>query len=134
MFDANDLVKAIKKAATEAVEAGKPAAFTHGKVVSSNPLIIEVDQKIQLGAKQLELGETIQEYEADIEIELDELEMELELEIEGEEASAHAKGDGKMKGKIKIRRSLDVGADVILVRQQGGQKYTVYDKVMKNGT
>ena len=44
------------------------------------------------------------------------------------------KGIGKMIGKMKVRRSLDVGDEVILVRQQGGQKYIMYDKVRKDVT
>lgn len=134
MRDANDLVKIIRKAAVEAVEAAKPTAFTHGKVISADPLTVEVDQKIRLKPMQMELGETMQEYEVEAELELEELELNLELEIEGEVVAALAKGDGKMKGKIKIRRSLEPGMDVILVRQQGGQKYTVYDKVKKDET
>ena len=60
-----------------------------------------------------------------------ELELELELEIEGEAVAAQAKGEGTVKGKVKIRRGLEAGTEVILMRAQGGQKYTMYDKVKK---
>lgn len=132
MHDTNDLVKLIKKIATEAVEAGKPMNLTFGKVLSPDDLSVDVDQKIQLKEKQLMLGETLREYEAELEVELEEMGLELELEIEGEIVPAVARGKGTVKGKGKILRRLDAGDEVILMRMQGGQKYMVIDKVKKN--
>lgn len=132
MLDSNDLLKVIQRAAVKAVESSKPTAFNYGKVISSEPLIVEVDQKIQLGEKQLSFGESLQEYETEVEVEIEEMELELELQIDGETVKALAKGTGKVKGKGLIKRSLDAGTEVILVRMQGGQKYVVYDKVKKN--
>ena len=132
MLDSSDLMKIFKKAAIEAVKAEKPTEVTYGKVVSAEPLAVEVDAKITLGPKQLAMGETMQEYEAEVEMEVEELELELELVLDKEITAAVAKGNGKMKGKLKLRRSLDVGTEVILVRQQGGQKYMIQDKVKKN--
>ncbi len=132
MRDTNDLVKMIRQAAVEAVRAEKPMEVTHGRVVSTDPLLVEVDQKIQLGEKQLDLGEALQEYEAEVELEVEEMDLELELEIDGKVVSSLAKGTGKLRGKMVTRRGLDVGTDVILMRMQGGQKYTLHDKVKKN--
>lgn len=132
MLDGNDFLKVMRKAAAEAVEAGKPTAFTYGKVISSDPIMVEVDQKIQLSEKQLSFGESMQEYETEVEVEIEEMELELDLQINGETVKALAKGNGKVKGKGLIKRSLDAGAEVILVRMQGGQKYVMYDKVKKN--
>lgn len=132
MRDSNDLVKLIRKIATEAVEAGKPMNLTFGKVISPDDLNVDVDQKIKLKEKQLMLGETLREYEAELEVELEEMELELELEIEGESVAAIGRGKGKVKGKGKILRRLDAGDEVILMRMQGGQKYMVIDKVKKN--
>ena len=133
MLDGNDLLKAIRKAAAEAVEAGKPTAVTYGRITSVEPLMVEVDQKIQLGEKQLSFGEGMQEYETEVEVEIEEMELDLDLQIDGgETVKALAKGSGTVKGKGKIKRCLDAGEEVILVRVQGGQKYVVYDKVKKN--
>lgn len=132
MLDANDLVKVIRQAAVEAVRAEKPMEITHGKVLSVEPLLVEVDQKIKLGEKQLELGETLQEYEAEVELEIEEMELDLMLELDGKSIPAAASGTGKVKGKVKTRRSLEAGMDVILLRMQGGQKYTMHDKVKRN--
>lgn len=132
MLDTNDLVKAFKQAAVEAVKAEKPTEITYGKILSADPLMVEVDQKIRLGENHLARGESLQEYEAAFEMEIEDLELEVELVLDGERVSTTAEGSGKMKGKIKLRRSLDAGGQVILVRMQGGQKYVMYDKVKQN--
>lgn len=43
-----NLTQLIKKAAIEAVEAGKPSDLIFGKVISTNPLRVNVDQKLTL--------------------------------------------------------------------------------------
>lgn len=128
------MVKVLQRAAVEAVRASKPTEVTHGKVVSIEPMQIMVDQKITLGELQLDRGETMEEYMAETELEIEEIDLALTMEIDGKSVMAKVKGSGKMIGKMKARRSLDVGDEVILVRQQGGQKYIMYDKVRKNVT
>lgn len=59
MLDGNDLVKIIKKAATDAVEAAKPTAICYGEVINDDPLEISIDQKITLDEDQLILTNTI---------------------------------------------------------------------------
>ena len=132
MLDSNDLVKAFKQAAVQAMKAEKPMEVAYGKVVLEDPLTVEVDQKVKLGPRQLALGEALQEFEAEFEMEAEELEFKLDLVTEKEATAVMAKGNGKMRGKLKLRRSLDAGTDVILMRMQGGQKYMLYDKVKKN--
>lgn len=129
MLDSNDLLRVIQKAATDAVEARKPTAFIYGKVISDEPLMVEVDQKIQLGESQLVRGESLTEYEGEVEVELEEMELELELEMEDGPVQVKASGKGRVKGKVKMCRLLEAGTEVILVRMQGGQKYIMYDKV-----
>ena len=134
MLDATDMVKVLQRAAVEAVRASKPTEVTHGKVVSTEPMQIMVDQKITLGELQLDRGETMEEYMAETELEIEEIDLALTMEIDGKTVTAKVKGSGKMIGKMKARRSLDVGDEVILVRKQGGQNYIMYDKVRKNVT
>ena len=57
--DANELVDTLKRAAVEAVEAGKPVNVYFGEVVSASPLKINVEQKIILGEKQLILSRNV---------------------------------------------------------------------------
>lgn len=59
MHDTTDLVKLIKKAAYEAVEASQPADFCFGTVKSLSPLSIEIEKKLTLTAPQLVSTETV---------------------------------------------------------------------------
>lgn len=62
MPDANGLVETLKQAALDAVKASKPASIYFGEVVSSVPLKINVEQKMELGEKQLVLTQAVTEY------------------------------------------------------------------------
>lgn len=48
MISIANLAQLIKKAAIEAVEASKPSDLIFGKIVSTNPLKVYVDQKLTL--------------------------------------------------------------------------------------
>ena len=62
MADANELVKAMKKAARDEREASKPVNVFFGEVVSASPLKINVEQKMELGAAQLVLCRNVTDY------------------------------------------------------------------------
>ena len=62
MPDATELTKAIKKAALEALESIKPVNVCFGTVETTNPLTINVEQKMTLGEKQLVLCRNVTEY------------------------------------------------------------------------
>lgn len=104
--DAIDLMKAIKRAAVAAVSATKPVEVCFGNVISASPLKILVDQKMTLGKPQVILSRNVTDFE-------------LKVTIDGETS------------KITVHKGLVVGDNVILVRQQGGQKYVVWDRVGK---
>ena len=59
MHDSKDLLKLIKKAAYEAVEASQPADFCFGTVTKLAPLSIKIEDKLTLTAPQLVCTETI---------------------------------------------------------------------------
>ena len=44
LHDFNDLLVLIKKSAVEAVNSSKPTAIVYGKVISSSPLKINIEQ------------------------------------------------------------------------------------------
>ena len=52
-LDINELVRAVKQAAVEAVKADGPMAVSFGTVTSASPLKIQVDQKKTLTEAQL---------------------------------------------------------------------------------
>ena len=62
LADANELVKAMKKAARDEREASKPVNIFFGKVQSVDPLKINVEQKMVLGESQLVLARNVTDY------------------------------------------------------------------------
>ena len=80
MPDAAGLLKTIKKAAVDAVEANKPVNLCFGIVTNTSPLKINVEQKMELGEAQLLLSRNVTDYT-----------MKLEASMETEPAeSAHS--------------------------------------------
>ena len=53
VYDANDLVKALKQAAVEAVAASCPVMVCTGKVTGVSPLEVQVGQKVTLAGRQI---------------------------------------------------------------------------------
>ena len=126
MPDYTELLKAVKRAAVEAVAAGNPSGVYFGKVISVNPLQIRVDQKMVLGQAQLALTRHVTDYEVPVDVE-----WETEKAEGGSGEGSFSSHTHKMAGakKIMICNGLKAGDQVILMRQQGGQKYIVTDKV-----
>lgn len=107
MRDSKDLIKSIKKAADEAVEASKPVALCFGKVTSVAPLGILVDQKLPITSKQIVMTRNVTDFKTD---------------------TSSRERAGEKTGVI-IHNQLAVGDEVILLRVQGGQKFVVLDKI-----
>lgn len=130
MPDAVEFVKTIKRAALDAVKAEKPVEVCFGKVTSASPLQILVDQKFTLGAAQLVLTRNVTDFKTMITggniqnyyyvgtppntstVPVD---------------PSHRHAIGKIE--ITVHNGLVVGDEVILIRQQGGQKYIVVDRI-----
>ncbi|MCE3203370.1 DUF2577 domain-containing protein [Paenibacillus sonchi] len=91
----------IKKASLGAVGSTNPVAFSYGTVTVAAPLQIQVDQRFILSGAALVLPESV---------------MESKLEWEGRE--------------IVLRRGLEKGDRVLMVRMQGGQSYVVLDRLV----
>jgi len=104
LADAIALMKTIKKAAVEAVAASKPTDIIYGTVLSVNPLQIEVEQKLKLGAAQLILTGNVTDRK-------------ILADFGGE------------KTEITLYNGLTAGESVILIRQTGGQKFIVLDRM-----
>lgn len=130
MADANELVETLKRAAVEAMEAKKPVNVYFGEVVSAAPLQINVEQKMVLGEKQLILSRNVTNFKTSI--------------IGGNiknyyytgsttdsgtapVSPSHVHAVGKIE--ITVHNGLVVGDEVILIRQQEGQKFIVLDRI-----
>lgn len=104
--DFNDLVKIIQKIVIETVNTNYPLSMMYGTVISTSPLKINVEQKMVLDAPFLMLSKSVTYQSTSIII------------------------DGQTK-TITLTNALKVGEQVVLLRQQGGQKFLVLDRVVK---
>ena len=126
MPDYTGLVKAMKQAALEAVDARKPVAAYFGIVQSVDPLKINVEQKLTLSEAQLVLTKAVTDHYVDIETR-----HVTETRSGGSGYPAYAAHDHDYKGRKKIRiyNGLLKGEKVLLLRFQEGQKFVVWDRV-----
>lgn len=131
MPDAVELLKTIKRAALDAVDASKPVQVCFGKVTSTSPLKILVEQKLPLGEGQLVLCRNVTDYVTTVSIP-SEYGWATQNRSGGSGDAAFASHNHNIvisKKKITVHNGLVVGDEVILVRQQGGQKYIVVDRI-----
>lgn len=106
MPDANELLKAMKRAAIDAMESTKPVNICFGEVINTSPLQIDIEQKMVLNKAQLILSRAVTDYTTAIEV-----------QNEGEQRV------------ITMNNALQIGDNVMLIRQLGGQKYFVIDRI-----
>lgn len=139
MPDANEFVKTMKKAAIEAVEAGNPANVCFGKVTHINPIEILVDQKLKLGLAQLVFCRNVTDHMTEVTVQWESERNDTRhrhKESEGSftdyEETPHVHEIEGRKNFL-IHNGLEMGDEVILLRQQGGQKYIVIDRVGEMG-
>jgi len=133
--DMTDIAKIIKRAALEAVNASDPMSIMFGNVICVEPLKINIEQRLTLGAPQLILTNNVRDHE---------LSSTMNWGTE-ETTHTHAYTDNgssavtgstthfhEVKGTktITIHNALVIGDQVMLIRMQGGQKYIVLDKVV----
>jgi hypothetical protein len=114
--DMNDIVRAFKRAAKEAIEAADPTQIQFGKVISVSPLEISVEQKKTLTTAQLILTRNVKDHE---------IEMTVDHVTGAADSHTH---EYKGRKKFIVHNGLKLGDSVILVKMQGGQKYIVLDK------
>ena len=143
MADANELVQSLKKAAVDAMDAMKPVNVYFGEVTATGPLTINVEQKMVLGEAQLVLTRNVTDFDTMVTINL-ESEDDIESHrhnidltdsandrISGMTEKADAKHSHTLTGQkqITIHNALETGDEVIMIRQQEGQKFIVVDRI-----
>ena len=119
MLDSHDFYNAIKTAAMNAVEASKPCDFLFGKVTSVSPLKITIEQKLTLGSAQLVIPRSLTDYTVPVTV---------DWNTEQSDSHKHQVSGQKT---MTIHNELKNGDEVILLKQKGGQKYLVLDRVVK---
>ena len=113
-----DLVGAIKKAALQVFENSDPSTWMLGEVVNDDPLEIQVEQRLTLDEDNLILTRNVTDYMTFA-----------SFNMETKSADGH-KHSITGKYPISIHNSLQEGDLVLLIRQQGGQKFIVIDRVV----
>lgn len=128
-------VEAVKRAAVEAIEAGKPVSFSFGQVISEKPLKIRVDQKTTYTEKMLILTRNVTNFELDANISAVTETISHSHPVKDTytgggtaEAISHSHPITGKK-KLKIQNALVVGDFVLLARMQGGKQFIVLDRI-----
>lgn len=127
-LDINELVRAVKQAAVEAVKADGPMAVSFGTVTSASPLKIQVDQKKTLTEAQLILTNNVRDFAVEMTTLPNFHETETESGGSGDASFASHKHRYQGRKKWKVHLALKAGEKVILLRCDGGQKYIVLDR------
>ncbi len=119
-LDINEMIRAVKRAAIDAVNAQKPCNVFFGTVTKADPLEILVEQKMTLTAAQLVLSRNVTKHEIEVEFTPEEWLTEVEKE--------HKHGV-KGRKKLTLHNELKAGEKVLLLRCAGGQYFVVIDRV-----
>jgi hypothetical protein len=106
----------IKQAALDVIKNSNPTAIQFGTVVSISPLEISVDQRLILTEAFLIVPESMTRFEIDLK--------------HVHTVPGLSTTNESLIEKIVIRKGLESGDKVILLRVQGGQQFVVMDKVV----
>ena len=106
-LDINELVRAVKQAAVEAVKADGPMAVSFGTVTSASPLKIQVDQKKTLTEAQLILTNNVRDFNVDMTVD-----HQTESQSGGSGEAAFAAHQHAYKGRktFKVHLALKAGS------------------------
>ena len=124
-------VEVVKKAAVEAVEAGKPVNLLFGEVISASPLKIQVDQKAIYTEKMLVLTRNMTVSHRTVVISHGHPVVDT---YTGGGSATPVDHNHPIKGrkKFKVHNALVVGDWVVLARMQKGKKFVVLDRIKAN--
>lgn len=127
MPDANGLVEAMKRASRDEREASKPVNVYFGEVISKSPLKINVEQKMILGENQLILARNVTDYMTTVTVQWA---TEKGVLSDGKTTATPLHTHGIVGTKnFLMHNALEVGDEVIIIRQQEGQKFIVIDRI-----
>ena len=95
----------------------KPTDVIFGTVISKTPLRISIEQKLILSKNQLLLSSLVSDFDVN-----------MSVNHTTENASEHSH-EYKGTKVFNVKLGLQTGEQVVLIRQNGGQKYLVLDRV-----
>ena len=130
-----EVLEAMKQMSVDAQNSQKPMIILFGQVISEKPLQIFVNQKQTVKQEALILTHAVKDYEVDIEashytVNDDCLQtMHDHPNVAENSFDSHHKHAYKGRKKIKIYNGLKVGENVMMLRQNGGSRYIVLDRI-----
>lgn len=154
-----ELSEIIKRMALEAMDGTKPVRAVMGQVVKANPLKVKISDKLTLTEDNLVVPESLTDHYIYIDIEKDERKTSYDIKIKDDSKKTKDEltgitvtGEGVSyndpkhfhempelefdeikvtKAKIKVYNALKKGDNVILLRDQGGQKFYIIDRTVR---
>ena len=130
-----DLVESMKRAALDVMRNANSTAVLFGEVINDEPLQIMVEQRLTLDEEFLVLTRNVTDYDVDVTIGW--------VSDSALKSHRHSFGDGstnsvdlshehEITGRktMTVHAGLQIGEIVLLIRQEGGQKYIVVDRVV----
>lgn len=127
-----NLIEIIKQAAVEAVKASNPCAIMFGKVISTSPLKINVEQRLTLDESHLILTSNVRDYKTKISFDNPGIKNIVKNytmdDIPGTDYKLSYQQP--IQNEITVYNGLKMNESVILLQIQGGQKYIVLDRVV----
>lgn len=126
------LLKLMKKAGLEAMDNSVPTQVFVGTVTSVDPLEITIDQRLPIPAEFLLLTDNVRDYEVEISFDDSGIVHDVNGYLPGTEHEISKLAfTSRIKNKITVYNSLKIGESVKLIREQGGQKFIVLNRVVK---
>lgn len=128
----NEIVRVIKQAAVDAIEAQKPCIVLFGTVTKEKPLEILVEQKMSLSEAQLTLSRNVTDFQTEISFDDPNIKQQYTTWDIGENTESPPQKIAfkeKTKHKTTVYNALKTGEKVILLRCAGGQRFVVLDRL-----
>ena len=130
-----EVLEAMKQMSVDAQNSQKPTIILFGQVTSAKPLQIFVNQKQTIKEDALILTHAVKDYEVDIEVSHYTVNdnflitMHDHPNVMEDDFDSHHKHAYRGRKKIKIYNGLKVGEKVMMIRQNGGSRYIVLDRI-----
>lgn len=132
MYNYSRLNNLIKEISLNAVNSTNPTNVVFGIVISDDPLIIEIENKLQLNKNQLILSRNVTDYKTKISFDnpdIKNVNVTSDYPTDMNKSSPfYQRFTESVKNEITIYNSLEVDEEVILIRMVGGQKFIVWDR------
>ena len=124
----------MKMAAMQAFQNSDPTAWMMGEVINTSPLEIQIEQRLTIDEDLLILTRNVTDYTVEIE---HSWATEMALGSHSHSYSEGTTGGANLShnhtiiaDEVTIKNGLQVGETVLLLRQDGGQKFIVVDRVV----